>query len=63
MFIAHKLKAIREADNIVVIKQGTIIKQGRHEELVAPGGTYANLVKAQDLSFDIKAAYFDIVWI
>lgn len=48
--IAHKLKTIRDADNIVVMKQGSIVEQGRHHDLVAAGGAYAKLVKAQDLS-------------
>lgn len=48
--IAHKLKTIRAADNIVVMRRGKIVQQGTHEELVAKGGTYASLVKAQDLS-------------
>ncbi|KAL3494688.1 P-loop containing nucleoside triphosphate hydrolase protein [Aspergillus germanicus] len=48
--IAHKLATIRNADNIVVMAKGRIVEQGRHEQLVARGGTYANLVRAQDLS-------------
>ncbi|KAL4908270.1 hypothetical protein BDW74DRAFT_188412 [Aspergillus multicolor] len=48
--IAHKLATIRNADNIVVMSKGRIVEQGRHEELIARGGTYGNLVRAQDLS-------------
>ncbi|RKL12253.1 Leptomycin B resistance protein pmd1 [Fusarium oxysporum] len=48
--IAHKLKTIQNADNIVVMDRGSIIEQGRHSDLVARGGTYAKLVQAQDLS-------------
>ena len=48
--IAHKLATIRHADNIVVMNKGKIVEQGRHDELVALGGTYAKLVQAQDLS-------------
>ncbi|EMT73430.1 Leptomycin B resistance protein pmd1 [Fusarium odoratissimum] len=48
--IAHKLKTIQNADNIVVMDRGSIIEQGRHSDLVARGGTYAKLVQSQDLS-------------
>lgn len=48
--IAHKLATIRNADNIVVMSQGKIMEQGRHEELVSMNGVYATLVKAQDLA-------------
>jgi len=48
--IAHKLKTIRDADNIVVMGKGSILEQGTHDDLVARGGTYSTLVKAQDLS-------------
>ncbi|KAE8137518.1 P-loop containing nucleoside triphosphate hydrolase protein [Aspergillus pseudotamarii] len=48
--IAHKLATIRNADNIVVISQGKITEQGRHEDLVSRNGIYATLVKAQDLA-------------
>ncbi|KAH7147035.1 P-loop containing nucleoside triphosphate hydrolase protein [Dactylonectria estremocensis] len=48
--IAHKLTTIRRADNIVVLSQGKIVEQGRHEELIINDGVYADLIKAQDLS-------------
>lgn len=48
--IAHKLATIRKADNIVVMEKGEIIKQGTHNSLIAAIGSYARLVKAQDLS-------------
>ncbi|EMR72050.1 putative multidrug resistance protein 3 (p glycoprotein 3) protein [Eutypa lata UCREL1] len=54
--IAHKLKTIRHADNIVVMKKGAIVEQGHHEDLVSRGGAYAALVKAQDLSPQEAAA-------
>ncbi|OLN93242.1 Leptomycin B resistance protein pmd1-like protein 6 [Colletotrichum chlorophyti] len=50
--IAHKLATIRNADNIVVMSKGKIVEQGKHDDLVALNGTYAKLVKAQDLAVD-----------
>jgi ATP-binding cassette subfamily B protein len=47
LVIAHRLSTIRNADNIVVIDDEGIRQQGRHEELLARGGLYADLYRAQ----------------
>ena len=48
--IAHKLATIRKADNIVVMTKGRIIEQGTHESLIKQDGTYAKLVRIQNLT-------------
>lgn len=48
--IAHRLSTIRDADNIVVMSQGSIVEQGTHSELMDFGGAYSRLVQGQDLS-------------
>lgn len=45
--IAHRLSTIKEADVILVMKDGDIIEQGNHEELIAADGFYANLYNSQ----------------
>jgi len=51
--IAHRLSTLRNADRLVVIEGGEIIEQGTHEELLAQGGTYAELCRIQgDLTGD-----------
>ena len=45
--VAHRLSTIREADVILVMKDGKIIEQGKHEELLLRGGFYAGLYNSQ----------------
>lgn len=45
--VAHRLSTIREADVILVMKDGTVIEQGNHEQLLEKGGFYKNLFEAQ----------------
>ncbi|CAO3594257.1 unnamed protein product [Absidia cylindrospora] len=48
--IAHRLSTIRNADLIVVMDQGDLVEQGTHNELLAQGGVYAELVKKQEIA-------------
>ena len=45
--IAHRLSTVQNADNILVVKDGTVIEQGNHEQLLASGGFYSKLYNSQ----------------
>ena len=45
--IAHRLSTIQNADVILVVKDGTIIEQGNHDELIRKGGFYSSLYNSQ----------------
>ena len=45
--IAHRLSTIKDADLILVMKDGDIIEQGTHDELIAKNGFYAELYNSQ----------------
>ncbi|MCR4585568.1 MAG: ABC transporter ATP-binding protein, partial [Lachnospiraceae bacterium] len=47
LVIAHRLKTIKDADQILVISDGQIVEKGKHEELCALNGAYAHMVLLQ----------------
>lgn len=49
LVIAHRLSTIQHADKIIVIDKGMIVEEGRHDELVAAGGTYSKLIELQQV--------------
>ena len=48
--IAHRLSTIRQADRIVVLSEGEIVSEGKHETLISEGGLYTRLAERQ---FDV----------
>jgi ATP-binding cassette subfamily B protein len=47
LVIAHRLSTVRAADLIAVVDDGRVVEQGRHEDLLALGGLYADLYRTQ----------------
>jgi ATP-binding cassette subfamily B protein len=54
LIISHRISAVKEADEILVLDAGRIIERGSHEELVRRGGLYADLYRQQRLSEELE---------
>jgi ATP-binding cassette subfamily B protein len=52
IIIAHRLSTIRNVDRILVLKQGTLVESGTHDQLLAQNGLYTSLYKLQMLGVD-----------
>jgi len=57
LVIAHRLSTVRDADQILVLDEGKIVERGRHDELVAVGGLYAELYRTQFAVADSPTPY------
>ena len=54
LIISHRISAVREADEILVLDEGAIIERGNHDELIRRGGVYAELCQQQRLSEELE---------
>ena len=54
--IAHRISTVRDADRILVLKDGAIAEAGTHAELLARGGIYAAMERRQRLAEEIEHA-------
>jgi len=54
IMIAHRLKTVRHADQIVVVDQGRIAQKGTHEELMKQDGIYRRFVDSRELAVSWK---------
>jgi ATP-binding cassette, subfamily B, multidrug efflux pump len=54
LIISHRISAVKECDEILVLDEGRIIERGNHDQLVERGGLYAELYQQQRLSEELE---------
>jgi ATP-binding cassette subfamily B protein len=54
LIISHRISAVKEADEILVLDAGRVIERGSHEQLIRRGGVYADLYRQQRLSEELE---------
>jgi len=56
LLVAHRISTVKLADRIIVLDEGRIVEEGSHEDLLAAGKSYADLVRMQQLEEELEAA-------
>jgi ATP-binding cassette, subfamily B, multidrug efflux pump len=56
LLVSHRVSTVRHADEIVVLDDGRVAERGSHDELLAQGGLYAELVRQQQLEEELEAS-------
>lgn len=54
IIIAHRLSTVQDCDTILVMDKGVVVEQGTHDDLVAMGGRYTELLRMQEAGEDAK---------
>jgi ATP-binding cassette subfamily B protein len=56
IIVAHRISAVRHADQIIVLDEGRIVERGTHDRLAAAGGPYSELVHQQQLEAELAVS-------
>ena len=56
IIVAHRISAVRHADQIIVLDDGRIVERGTHEQLATAGGPYGDLVRQQQLEAELAVS-------